>query len=119
MTWPVIPGAPHGGPLPSVVIDGLSSIKAYAGDQVVISGSGFTPGTQIYLNPGNILIGTSMPTITDEITVTIPYGLANQRYVMTVTNGAYSQTTNIYVVRDIEFSTNAGQVIDIIIGELS
>ena len=119
MTWPINYGAPYGGALPTVQVDSLSITRAFVGDTVVVFGSGFSPGTQVFLNPGNILIGTSLPTVTDEITVTIPFGIPNIRHVITVNNDTSSDTISIFVIRDVSFSSPTGQTIDVLSGELN
>lgn len=119
MTWAVIPGAPHGGPLPSVQIDSISPRQVVEGDTITILGSGFSPGTTIVLNPGNILAGTSMPTVTDEITFKVPTNITNMRYVVTLRNDVSSAQASFFLIRDIAFSSATGQSLDVLISEMN
>jgi hypothetical protein len=120
VTWAIIPGTQHGGLPPQISVDPLTIYRGYEGDSITITGSGFTPGTQVILNPGNILAGTSMPTVTDEITFTIPVGIPNVMYSVSVNNGGSTATsTNLFVVKDITFTTSTGQAIDVLIGVLN
>lgn len=119
MTWFVELGGPHGGPLPTPQVTSLSSDRLFPGDTLVISGSGFTPGTTVTLNPGNILLGLSMPTVTDEITVALPTNLPNLKHTVTVSNGNVANIVDLFIVRDIIFTNPLGQPLDVILGELN
>jgi hypothetical protein len=119
MTWYVELGGPHGGPLPTPVVTSLSVDRLFPGDTVVISGSGFTPGTTVTLNPGNIIVGVSMPTVTDEITVTLPFNLPNIKHTLTVSNGNEATPVDLFIVRDVTFTNASAQEVDVLIGELN
>jgi hypothetical protein len=92
----------------------LSVDKALPGTAVTIFGSNFTPGTQVILQPGGTVIGTSLPTVVDEITFTVPSTLANIKYSLFVDNGEESIPVEFSILRNVSISTTAEA--DILLG---
>lgn len=115
MSWAVIPGSPHGGPLPTPSVDGITPDRVEGGDSVVITGSNFTPGTEVVLVPGNIVVGKSLPTVTDEITITLPLVLSNVKYSLFADNGIESNRVDLFVLRDVTFTPSNNDEMDITI----
>ncbi len=101
MTWAQTLGGPHGGVLPTPQVNDLPNQLLYAGDPLVITGTGFTPGTQVIAEPGGKLLGTSNPTDTTTINLTVPYNLPNVKHTLCVTNGNTSNKIDLFVVRDV------------------
>ncbi len=119
MTWYVELGGPHGGPLPTPEITSLSEDRVFSGDTIVISGSGFTPGTTVTLNPGSLLVAISTPTVTDEITVVLPTNLPNIKHTITLSNGNKSIPVDLFILRDVTFTNTTSNPVDVLIGELN
>lgn len=101
MTWAVTPGQPHGGPLPLPSIDALDTQHFYAGDTVTITGNGFTPNSQILLQPQNRVIGFTNPTTTTTVDVMLPYDLPNRKHTLSIYNGNLSNEVDLFIVRDV------------------
>ena len=108
MTWAVIPGSPYGGLPPAPQLDDLPTQLLYQGDPLTLTGTGFTPGTQVILDPGGQVIATSSPTDTTSITLTVPFGLPNVLHRLHVTNGGASNSIELFVLRDVTLSTAIG-----------
>ena len=119
MTWYVTLGGHYGGPPPAPQIDDLSSYKVVIGESFTIYGSGFTPGTTVTLFPGDIVVGISSPTITNEIVVTLPSNLPNIKHLLTVSTDTGFNTVELQVARDVTFINPTNQAIDVIVAGLN
>jgi hypothetical protein len=119
MTWYVTLGGHYGGNPETSQVAGLSSTSVELGASFTIYGSGFTPGTTVILSPGDVVVGESRPTVTDEITVTMPTNLPNIKHLLTVFNGTTSNYIEIFVTRAVTFTNASGQEIDVVIGGLN
>jgi len=121
MVWSTLPGYPHGGPLPIPVITSTSLLYVAEGDALTITGTNFTPDTSAYLSPGNIYIGKNFPTVQTSMDVIIPTGIANRKYLLTVSNGNVSNSVELFVTRDVTISNPAasGDLVDALLGEFN
>lgn len=117
MTWAQTPGEPHGGPLPTPVVNDLSVRVLSAGDALVITGTGFTPGSLVIAQPGSKVLAVSSPTDTTTITTIVPYDLPNVKHMITVTNGNQSNAIELFVVRDVTITPSLNTTTDITLVE--
>ena len=117
MTWAVTPGGPHGGPSPVPQVDDIVSHRLYPGDTLVLTGTGFTPGTQVVLNPGGKVIGVSSPLSTTSITLTLPFGLPNVKHQVTVSNGNQSNSVELFVLRDVTLAAAPNTIANVTLVE--
>jgi len=120
MTWAIIPGSPHGGIPSSPGITSISHERAYIGDVITLTGTNFTPGSQVLLLPGDILAGISMPTITTSIDFEIPSGIPNIKYSLYVSNGTNSNAVELFVEEDRTIENPSGEVnAEVTLGEFN
>jgi len=119
MTWYITPGSFYGGEPPTAQITELSADTVELGESFTIYGSGFLPGTTVTIQPGGVVIGTSSPVNTTEITATLPINLPNIKHIITVSNGTSSSATEIFVTRAVTFTNTSGQSLDVLLGELN
>ena len=68
---------------------------------MVIDGINFFPDSQIFLDPGAVLVDTVSPINPLQATITIPFGLPNIKHKLYVNNGQDSNRVDIFVVRDV------------------
>jgi len=119
MTWAQILGGPHGGPLPTPVVDDLAVQTVQSGQTITITGTGFTPGSQIILEPGGIVIGEVSPVDPTTVEVTIPYGLPNVKHKLYISNGNDSNSIDLFVTRTVFIASAPGTIAAASIGEMN
>ena len=119
MVWAQTLGGPHGGPSPTPQLVDLPIQQLYPGDLVVLTGIGFTPGSQVILEPGFKIVAISNPTITTTISFTLPFGLPNVKHKLYINNGNTSNSIDLFVIRDVLIETATSTVADVSLAEVN
>lgn len=119
MVWAQTIGGPHGGPLPVPVVSDLVVQSVKSGDVITITGTGFTPGSQIILEPGSRLVGAVNPVDTTTANLTIPYGLPNIKHKLYVDNGNRSNGIDLFITRSVSITAKANTTSSIVLSEMT